>query len=204
MFDLFQPFDEAAQIAIQTGWHNPVLDVIMKALSVANDHGEIWFLIIILMLCFKRTRKCGVCLFFSLGIIFLINQFGLKLMFKRDRPYSVLTQFEPLLPRLKSYSFPSGHSITSFGSAVSVVCSEQHYLVPQTKGNFFVKHKFGILALILAALIAFSRVYLFMHWPTDVIGGAVIATVMGLAISLIFFKVEPKVSAKFAKKKQNP
>ena len=95
MFELFQPFDEAAQIAIQSGWHNPVIDMIMKIFSVANDHGEIWFAFIIALLLFKRTRKCGIALFFSLGIIFLLNQFVLKLLFERPRPYNVTHSSSP-------------------------------------------------------------------------------------------------------------
>ena len=204
MFELFQPFDETAQLAIQSGWHNPLIDTLMKIISVANDHGEIWFAAIIALLLFKKTRKCGIALFFSLGIIFLLNQFVLKLLFERPRPYNVLTQFEPLLPRLKSFSFPSGHSITSFGSAVSLTISETHYNIWDPEKNFVKRHRLGIIALITAALIAFSRVYLFMHWPTDVIGGAIIAGLLATLITLGFFKLEAIVIARRSAKGENP
>ena len=88
-------------------------------------------------------------------------------MFTRPRPCAAFPDFPMLIARLDSYSFPSGHSASSFAAAVMLTLRQK---------------KWGWAALVLAALIAFSRVFLFVHYPTDVLAGALLGTLFAFAV----------------------
>lgn len=197
-----QQFDEAVQTAIQSGWHVTFIDWIMRFFSVICNHGEVWIVIAILLACFKKTRKVGFCMAFVLFIEFILCNGILKNIFARERPYNVLTQFEPYMKRLTSYSFPSGHSMVSFSGAVCLFMAEAHYLVKDKAAGFIKRHQMGIPAIILAVIIAFSRIYLFMHWPTDIIGAMLFGVVQAVLCTYLFFFLDKKITASLLAKKQ--
>ena len=153
--------------AIQT-ITNPILDVIMKYVTLFGDKGIFWFSLALLLLIIPKTRRAGLCLLFSLLIEALICDVTLKKLVARVRPYEVNTQIQLIVKRLSDYSFPSGHTGLCFAGAVSFLLSEKN-------------KKPGVLALILAVLVAFSRLYLYVHYPTDVLAGIVVGVVSGIA-----------------------
>ena len=104
-----------------------------------------------LLICFGKTRKTGVTAALSLLSGFLITNLLIKNAVARPRPFDTYTQIIPLITRPKDYSFPSGHTCASF--AVALVCLR---MLPG---------KWGILPVVLAGMIAFSRLYLGVHYP---------------------------------------
>ena len=155
--------------------HQPLLDKFMVIITTLGDEGIIWIAIAILMLCFKRYRVCGIGMAISLILMLLTGNIFLKHLFMRERPCWIDTSVELLIASPSSYSFPSGHTFSSFVSAVTI----------------FLHHKKeGIAALILATLISFSRMYLFVHFPTDVLASVILGT--GIAIVVYYFMKKSK------------
>lgn len=143
-----------------------VLDWIMPWVSEANNSGLLACLVVVLMLLWKRTRGTGAVAFFSLGLEFLIVNIWLKPTVMRTRPYVVNEALRLLGDYPSDYSFPSGHTGCAF--AVAFVCL---WCLPR---------KYGVTAIVAAALIAFSRLYNAAHYPTDVLAAILIALITAL------------------------
>ena len=97
---------------------------------------------------------------------FLIGNVGLKNIIARVRPYDVATDVTLLVERLHDFAFPSGHTLASFGAATALTLTHRRW---------------GAAALVLAAAIGFSRLYLFVHYPTDVVAGALLGVALAFA-----------------------
>lgn len=147
--------------------HNPILDKIMLFISYLGNNGRLWLAIGIVCLFFRKHRKMGVQVFLSLMCTYILGNLILKNIFARPRPCDIDAAVTLLLSRPHGYSFPSGHSINSMVAAVAL---------------FLNNKKIGVPALIIATLIGFSRLYLFVHFPTDVLGGFLIAILVAIAI----------------------
>ena len=143
----------------------PFMDTVMPYISSLARHGEFWILVTLILLCFKKTRKAGVAMGMAMACGYLIGNMGMKNLFARTRPYDATT-VDLLVAKLHDFSFPSGHTLVSFEAATALTVYHR---------------KWGIAALVLATLIAYSRLYLFVHYPTDVLVGAV----MGIGIGLL-------------------
>lgn len=159
--------------------HNPVLDKFMIGVTYLGSGGILWIIIALLLILNKKYRTWGFVVAASLIGCLLIGNLTLKPLIARVRPYDV-TGFEALLiEKLSDYSFPSGHTQASFAAATVL---------------FVMNKKWGIAALIMAALISFSRLYLYVHFPTDVFAGFVI----GVVIALLCVKfIKPKIPKKW-------
>ncbi len=169
------PFLDALQ-----SLHNPLLDSFMTAVTSLGNAGIFWILTGILLLFFKKTRKCGVTVLLALLFSLLAGNFLLKNLAARQRPCWI-NQDVPLLIKMPAdFSFPSGHTQAGFAAALSI---------------FFYFRKAGIAALLLAALIGFSRLYLYVHFPTDVLGGLVIGCVLAALAYLLVKKASEKKAA---------
>lgn len=149
--------------------HTQLLTPVLVFLSWINNHGEFWILTGLILTIIPKTRKCGISVLLAMLFGTLITDLTLKGICARPRPYYYTEYMDGnhirLLIEMKERellrSFPSGHSVCSFAAAVSIL---------------FYYRKAGIAALILAFLIAFSRLYLFVHFPTDVLAGICIGT----------------------------
>ena len=145
--------------------HTPIMDTLMCGITRLGDAGMIWILLCIVLLLMPKTRKSGMVLLTALLADLVICNVILKPTIQRIRPFDVITDIELLVKRPLDYSFPSGHTAASFTSVVAL------YLAGEKK--------LWIPALVLAVLIAFSRLYLYVHYPTDVLGGVIIGVISG-------------------------
>ena len=147
--------------------HNGWLDMFFLGLTkLIGSYAQIWLAVGLILLIFRRTRKTGAAVLISYVGVLVLGHLILKPLIARPRPCQIDLDFPLLLERPTSSSFPSLHSAFSFGAATAI---------------FMNYRKAGIPALAFAALIAFSRLYLFMHFPTDVLFGIVFGIITGYA-----------------------
>lgn len=170
-----QNFDDAILLYIYEHLHTPFLDKLMIFFTTLGNSGFIWIALTFIFLLNKNTRKIGIMLTFSLFLELFLCDGLLKNLIQRPRPFTRFEDINMLIPPPRSYSFPSGHTASSFTAAFVI---------------FHSLRKAGILTLILASLIAFSRIYLFCHYPTDVLAGIVLATIVAsfTIYSCIFYR----------------
>ncbi len=157
--------------------HNPLLDKLMIFFSTLGNAGILWIAVALGCLIFPKSRKCGIQMFVSMLVVLFIGNLVLKNLFHRDRPCWICPDVPLLVDSPKDFSFPSGHSMNSFTSALTI---------------FFYDKKAGTVALITAALIAFSRLYNFVHFPTDVFTGIFIGIGVAIAVNYFYKKWEKK------------
>jgi undecaprenyl-diphosphatase len=134
------------------------LDPFMIGFSTLGNSGICWIVITVILLLSKKYRECGVVMGVALLMSFLFGNLLLKNLVERSRPYWIDENIVLKIPESNDYSFPSGHTFSSFSAATAI---------------FLYYRKAGVAALILGALIAFSRLYLFMHFPSDVLAGLI-------------------------------
>lgn len=144
---------------IQANLTSPLMDTVMPIITMFGDEGIFWIACAVLLLFFRKTRRTGLGMGFAMILGLLICNVILKPLVGRIRPYDF--QFENygvviklLIDGLSDFSFPSGHTIASFEACTVLLLNDK---------------RMGIPATILAFLIAFSRLYLYVHYPTDVI-----------------------------------
>ncbi len=165
--------------------HAPWLDSVMTFITTLGNSAiyNIWIIIGVVCLFFKKYRKMGLQLLFSMLLTFLVGNLFLKNAIARVRPCEIDTTVELLISRPGGWSFPSGHSMNSMVAAIAI---------------FLNNKKLGIPAIVLAALIGLSRLYHFVHFPTDVLAGFVIAILAALLMNYIFTLVMKKMQKKTA------
>ena len=161
----------------------PVLDALAVFFDQAGAHGEIWIAFTLLLLLFRRTRKAGFAMAVALVLYMAAGHFFLKPLFARPRPCDVDTAITILVKRPHGHSFPSGHTASAFAAAFAL---------------WLQNRKLGVPALVLAAFIAFTRLYLYVHFPTDVLGGLVLGLALGFFASWLVDSLTNK-----SKKKQS-
>ncbi|MBQ7345222.1 MAG: phosphatase PAP2 family protein [Oscillospiraceae bacterium] len=147
----------------------PFLDAVMPVITLLGDAGIFWIAIAVVLLFFPKTRRIGLGMGAALLLGLLVCNVTLKPLVARIRPYDyVLEQFgvqiKLLIEAQHDFSFPSGHTIASFEAATVLLIHSK---------------KAGVPAVVLACLIAFSRLYLYVHYPTDVIASVVLGVAFG-------------------------
>ncbi|MGV8979660.1 phosphatase PAP2 family protein [Clostridium sp.] len=169
MISIIQKFDCSLLLYIKDNMHGMIMDKVMVISSYLGNNGLIWIIISMILIIGKKYRKIG---FMALGALILSSILGeeiFKHVFKRIRPEAV----NLLIARPLSYSFPSGHTTSSF--AVAGVLAK-----------YFKKYAFWFLGL--AFLISFSRLYLYVHYPTDILAGIVLGLVCSKIVIHFFNK----------------
>ena len=156
-------------------FHTPVMDALAIFFNYAGEHGEIWIAFTLLLLLCRRTRKAGAAMAIALVSYLIAGDCILKPLFARPRPCDVNTAVTILVKRPHGHSFPSGHTASAFAAAFAL---------------WLQNRKLGTPALVLAAFIAFTRLYLYVHFPTDVLGGLV----LGLALGAISSQLADKIA----------
>ena len=177
-------FESGIILWIQENIRGPVGDVFWKLITHLGDEGILWIAMGIVLLFFKKTRPIGFTVLLSLLLDFLVINVALKELVARPRPFVVNELIEPLVGGVSPYrSFPSGHSGGSFAAMFAL-----YRWVPK---------KIGIPVLFLASLVALSRLYVGVHYPTDILGGFFI----GLVCSMVAFFIVKLVMNKMGEKK---
>ena len=178
-----QEFDFSILYALQN-LHMPVLNEFMIVFTFLGNAGLIWLILALAALISKKHRKLGIRMLCALLFTVAISCLIVKNLVQRDRPCWIDPSVAMLIKIPEDYSFPSGHTTSSFACAIVL---------------FRYKKIWGIPALMVAALIAFSRMYLFVHFPTDVAAGLLIGVAGSLAADYLMIKVLSILSQKFPK-----
>ena len=152
---------------IQNALVCPAMDFLMPKVTALGNGGAIWILAAGGLICTKKYRKQGVLLLGGLAVGLLVGNVILKNVVARPRPCWLDSSVRLLVASPADYSFPSGHTLSSVIGAVVL-----------TRTN----RRFGYAAIPLAALIAFSRLYLYVHFPSDVLAGAILGVVIGTLV----------------------
>lgn len=151
--------------------HTPILDKLMIFVSSLGDKGVVWILLATVLLVIPRTRKTGGIVVAALVLDIIFCNGLLKPLAARIRPYDVNSAVEVLVAKPKDFSFPSGHTASSFAASALWFAKENWLWKP---------------AFVLVALIALSRMYLYVHYPTDVLCGAILGILCGALAKKIY------------------
>ena len=142
------------------------LDWLMPFVSGLSNHGEVWILLAAVLLLIRRQRARGLSAAFALALDLITCNKILKPLIGRIRPFAFRPDLSLLVPPPGDASFPSGHTAAAFAVVFALKASWSPLWRP---------------ALALAAATAFSRLYLYVHWPTDVLGGVLLGAAVGWA-----------------------
>ena len=196
MLDFFATsFDLPILEWIQENVANGFLDFLMPIITIFGDAGIFWIACAAVMLIFPKTRKTGLAMGVALVMGLLVCNICLKPLVARMRPLvneveilgnsaaDLLHSGQLLVGKPSDFSFPSGHTIASFEAAGVLMLNNK---------------KLGIPALVLAILIAFSRMYLFVHYPTDVLVSVVLGTLFAILANYLVNKGADKLEARRA------
>lgn len=164
-----QNLDGEILLQIQQHLRTDMLTPFMKIVTFLGNGGWFWILCAVVLLAIPKTRKTGYAAVFSLIFGAIVTNLLLKNIVARPRPFAEIEALIPLIAKPTDFSFPSGHTTASF--AVALVMFR---MLPK---------KIGIPAVVLAALVAFSRLYLGVHYPTDVLVGFLVA-LMGSTVAV--------------------
>lgn len=177
-------FDFEILFFIKNHIRNGFLDVIVPFYTNLGDDGIIWIVLGFVLLIPKKTRKCGIMVLAALLVMLIVNNIILKNIIARPRPCATYPELVELVKIPTSYSFPSGHTVSAMAVAFTI----------------FLQHKkFGIVTLIFAFLMGLSRLYVGVHFPTDVFGGIIVGALIAFAVYFAEKKITPILLKKFNK-----
>ena len=180
MYEKILEFDFSVLDFIQSHFANSYMDAVMKAIS-SSYLFALWIIVGIVLIFIKKQRLNGISILCALGITILLTEFLIKLIFMRERPFQLNEAHTLLIAPPFGTSFPSSHTALSF--AVAVVLLR-------------VSKPIGISAIIVALLVGFSRMYLYVHFPTDVLAGAVVGTAAAMLSVFAVGKIAKKIRDK--------
>lgn len=155
-----------------------ILNEIMKAVTHLGDAGALWIILAAVLLAFPKTRKSGAIVAAALIVDLVLCNGILKNIFARTRPFDVKEGISLLITAPKDFSFPSGHTAASFTAVAALY--------------FAGEKKLWKISCAVAVLIAFSRMYLYVHYPTDILGGIIVGIVSGLVGAYIIKRVQKR------------
>lgn len=190
LFDSFLSFDLSVFQWIQ-GIQNDFLDAVLVGITTLGNAGAIFIVLGLGLFITKKYRKAGFAVIVALLVMLICNDLFLKELFARPRPFNLFDSdpqkyaewgkayiYPELVNKPSSYSFPSGHTSSAFAAAIALLWQNRKWGVPVT---------------IFAALMGFSRIYVEVHYCTDVIAGVVSGAVCALVAVLIVKYLFPVV-----------
>ena len=142
------------------------LDAVLPVITRTADHGELWIILALVLLVIRSQRKYGAAVACGLVLDLVSCNLLLKPLVGRIRPFAVNTAVELLVKAPLDSSFPSGHTAASFAAVFALKAAGSPLWKP---------------ALAVAVVIAFSRLYLYVHWPSDVLAGVLLGAAVGWA-----------------------
>ncbi|MGN1031495.1 MAG: phosphatase PAP2 family protein [Butyricicoccaceae bacterium] len=151
------------------------LSTLMIAVTRLGDYGAVWIALGLILCAFRKTRPAGFTVLLALALQALIGQSLFKPLIGRPRPFHTVEGLHNLVT-IGGYSFPSGHTGSSFAAASAV--------------RRMLSGRAGIIAIVVAALIGCSRLYVGVHYPTDVLGGIILGWLCGIASAALVGKVQ--------------
>ena len=166
-----QNLDGNLLLWIQENLRSEFLTPLFRFVTTTGNAGLLWIVMTCFLLVFKRTRKVGTMCAISLILSLIFTNLLIKPIAARTRPYELIEGLHILIAKPHDFSFPSGHSSAAFAAAWVIFRR--------------LKKKFGIPALIYASIMAFSRLYLGVHYPTDVLAGILLGILY--AITAMWF-----------------
>jgi membrane-associated phospholipid phosphatase len=170
--------DASILLWIQEHLRTPFFTGFWRLITMFGEAGIFWIALVLLLLILPKKRPTGIRCAISLLIVFLLT-YAIKYAVARPRPYDAIAQLTPLVPKLSDFSFPSGHTSAAF--AVSLVLTRTE------------RKRVWIPFLILSCLIAFSRLYLGVHYPSDVICGFLLALIGSTVVLKMFERFSARV-----------
>lgn len=184
---LAESFDLPILEWIAVNLHSGFGDVLMPVITRFGDAGIFWIACALVLLCIPKHRRAGLSMGIALLIGLLVCNVTLKPLIARPRPYDYQLEYfgktiELLVATPHDYSFPSGHTLASFEAATALMLYDK---------------RMGIPALLLAVAIAFSRMYLYVHYPTDVL----CSVVLGIAFAFVGTYLAKQIFTKLAETK---
>ncbi len=163
-----QSFDYEVLLFLIEHVRSAFLTPIFLFITHLGDGGALWLVVAVLCLLRRETRPCGIIILLALILGLLIGNLAIKNLVARPRPFQTYPELTNLVPQ-GGYSFPSAHAMSSFAAATSAFL-------------FFRRHGrkwLGIVLLFLAACIAISRLYVCVHYPSDVLCGSLLGIALG-------------------------
>lgn len=184
MFKKIQKIDDKVFDSI-VKCHRPLLNKIFSVFTTLGNGGVIWFLISIPFFFFPSTRIVGVNMVIGLSLTHVMGEIFIKHIVCRERPCHKLDDEQQIINRPKYYSFPSGHTASSFSMATTALLRCEWYI--------------WLPILLLACTMAFSRMYLRVHYLSDIMGGMAVGVIGGtLSVKLVnyaYFHLTAKIMA---------
>lgn len=177
-------------IYINQHWHgSAIINTFFKCVTFLGEAGIFWIVLGVALICFRKTRISGIVMLASILIGFCLNDFVLKNLIARPRPFVSNPEFAEFLESISmkqpsGFSMPSGHSYVAFNGAMVLALF----------------NKKGAWAFVLSFLIAFSRVFLCVHYPTDVLLGAILGVLTALTVFASYVAIKRKIKSNFREK----
>ncbi|MCT1796451.1 phosphatase PAP2 family protein [Helcococcus kunzii] len=168
---IINKFDFAILKFIQENFKSTFMDKLMVFFTSIGDMAVVWIAISIIFLLIKKRRNTGIKIILGLIVVAILGNLIFKNIFSRLRPFWVDETIKVIITKPVGYSFPSGHTFSSFVAATII---------------FFDNKKLGYLSFLLATLISFSRAYLFVHFPTDIFVGMLLGVLLGVIINKLY------------------
>ena len=162
---------------------NPFFDAVFPYLTMLGEAGAVWIVIGVCLLVSRQYRFWGIVMLATLAFVGLFDELLIKHIVARPRPFVADPSIQLIVSPPSGYSFPSGHTTTSIASAVIIS------LMP-------IKNGWKAGAWVLAITLAFTRLYLFVHYPSDVLVGALLGVIYGYLAVKIGFALQRRRQSK--------
>ena len=186
MPEFIQQFDERALVWIAQNIRCALLDPLMKCYTQLGNTGMLFIVLAVVMLFFRQTRKAGVSALCAMLIGLVVVNFTIKPLVARARPWLVIENFVNLVPEHDPNSFPSGHTNAAFAFAIAVCAAGS-------------KRWLKIAAVCAAVVMGLSRLYVGVHFPSDVLVGAAVGSLCGLAGAWVVKEAWKRISPRLLK-----